>query len=342
MNEPSAEPLNLDSAQRPLKQISTKIIRNDYQRADLIAAKAHLQETSITDDEMVPLPLCKTSPHYLGTFGPGIELYFRFIKLFGFVFLFMTILSIPILYFNISGDELEEDETTSQFDQTFISNQDGVDEAVTDEEVAEQQKDDQETAMNATVYLDLSYCVVFFVCYLIIEIWTQRIVAKSRKENTTPSDYSIEVTHLPREGITEEELQTFFEERFSEEGGSICKIKEVAFARFYQGAIGKYHKKAALEKQIIAEEIRCKMKGVESSTTLTKLRLKCEQLQEKLDKVLPNLRSNNELPILKGYLVFDSVKQKINVLESYAKYKRCRSCCPLPMTLRPKEKIQIK
>ena len=79
--------------------------------ADKALAQKHREKNTIrkTNGETYEIyPILTTSIKVLGEYGAGLELYFMFIKKLGFLFLFLSLLSIWSIYDNNSGNGLVE------------------------------------------------------------------------------------------------------------------------------------------------------------------------------------------------------------------------------------------
>jgi len=93
-----------------------------YCKAEIPKAKEHRKEILLHKENGRSYNLFCTSPSTLGKHGPGLMLYFMFIKWMAIGFFIMSILSIPALVSNIIGGTIDKEESGSFFDKTTLSN----------------------------------------------------------------------------------------------------------------------------------------------------------------------------------------------------------------------------
>jgi hypothetical protein len=230
------------------------------------------------------------------------------------------------VYYNYTGNFLEDSEDSEIYEQTTIANQQGLDYSTLDKTKAEDEIAEQEWVRSCTIYLDLGYSIAFFLMILILEYKTSKNLKRVMVDYITPSDYSLEIRNLPIY-TTEGEVALLF-------GGNFGEVEEVSFARYYDGVIGLYRDKAMLEMKIEREEIRCQIHRKTTSSSLKKLRKRNGKKGVKLRTKLPHLRDSSHLPVLRGYIVFNDVESKIRCAKAYSPYNGIFSCCmPQHLTL---------
>lgn len=109
------------------------------------------------NDHMYPL---RVSLFELGKYGVGVHLYFRYVKYMVICFGIMTLISIPSLIANLSGDYFEE-RSNSVLDYTTLGNTKGFDNGATMLESTEK-ADNYDLLRNMVIYSDFVNTLFFF------------------------------------------------------------------------------------------------------------------------------------------------------------------------------------
>eukprot|EP01022_Parablepharisma_sp_SALTPOND_P033061 TRINITY_DN88121_c0_g1_i1.p1 TRINITY_DN88121_c0_g1~~TRINITY_DN88121_c0_g1_i1.p1 ORF type:complete len:422 (-),score=45.63 TRINITY_DN88121_c0_g1_i1:2121-3386(-) len=297
---------------------SLPTVQEECRKADPELAQKHADESILRNTKGEYMSICQSSPADFGVCSIGLEMYFRFLKEMCLIFCCLTLIQLPSLIFNYSGDQLPSRYQLTVFDRSTIGNQDGIKLATTNEADAKEAMDKQKVFEYTTVYLDVATCGLFFVLLCICRIYNWRCELRSKKQNLSPASYAVQVQGLPRhlgsEG--EKEVAAFFEERFG-------KVIECAFAREFNNSLELYKNMAAISKEINKEQIRCQISGKPTSAPLEKLIRRKEKAKMHLKEALPNMEDYHSLPVNRAFIIFDSLDDKLRCLQAYS---HCQCC----------------
>ncbi|CAG9312667.1 unnamed protein product [Blepharisma stoltei] len=309
-------------------------LADTVQFADLEKAKAFRERNTVrdwTDDgRFLEYPILRTSPHVLGEYGVGLELYFTTLKQLAFLFLIIGLISIWPILENSSGDGLETGAKKNSYDTITLANNGGFHyktittsqtEALEDEQ---DHVDDYEINQSRVAVADFLYTLVFIVFLVYYKISAKKVVLNNFKDNVTAGDYAIEIKGLPEEDIDEKEIIAHFQ--------SFGEVVEVYLARKYNGYLGSYKARAKLSFQEGYYKLMSKKDPSQE--------IKLKEIQEKIKNFDENLQikrkeaqaTNEDLIVDRAYLVFNDVNSRKKCLKAYSnKLKLCRK------NLQPKE-----
>lgn len=145
------------------------------------------------------------------------------------------------------------------------------------------------------------------------------MISRNTLRNLRVSDYAIQIKGLPRDaGVTIQEVKRHFKK--------FGKIIEVYLGRRYEDLLFFYSKRAILKKEICNREALLKFSGKDPNkdTKLKLLKLAILKFDERIETE-KSVRKHNELPIKRGYIIFNSKKDKIHCIKAY-KPRWC-ACC---------------
>ena len=315
MNSESERPIIVDTEDSLIINVE-----KEYQRASIIKAKEHLVAASLRNEYGEKYPLCSTSPRELSVFSLGINLYFKFLKQMGCLFSLIFLLSLPSLYFNITGEYITKEESNSILDKTTLGNRVWETEESSYWSNSENQK-------FLTIWLDIISCVLTMIILQFMLCANNRAKSTAHHNIATPGDYTIKVQGIPPTGVDEDDVKEFFQKRY-------LQVVEVKFARKFGGILSEYKKLYNLDKIIGIAEKRSANGGGESSNKVQKLERKREKLHTELQQSIHRVRVIEDLECLHAYVTFNSVKSKIACLLDYSNWSDSLCLCMQPQKLR--------
>lgn len=143
-----------------------------------------------------------------GKFGPGITLYFKFLKWACWVFFTASLLTLPELIINVYGPASDEEATSSELDlfKTTIGNLGSFENAtVTVPGCEESQFADYSCTYDKYglgkfyVILDVIYCIFFLVAYRWLKSFEKREAKFLNRKTVSAAGFTLRVLNLPGE-----------------------------------------------------------------------------------------------------------------------------------------------
>ena len=278
--------------------------------ADLERARRYRNETCIRkeeDGEYSKMSVCATPLKTLGENGAGLELYFKLVKNVGFLFFLISCASIYPIYQNSQGSGLNAGDIRQKWDTWHISNTDVV-------------YDSSEISSNKTDLQDLFICDaiytgIFIIFIVVLQVYSNRVVSQNSEKNVTLADYALEVKGIPSSGITQEQVAA----HFSQFGA----VSEVYLARSYDGLLSIYRERALLSYELGYYRL-LETRGQKNSERIEKIIENLKKFDERIDCNAKNSnKTHDELPIIRGFVVFESVMNRKKCFNDYAKDKGC-------------------
>ena len=252
-------------------------------------------------------PLWGTSLEEIGQYGSGLELYLKLVKSLCFCFFIISGISIYPIYINSEGDGLSAGDIRQRWDAWAVSN--------TDKVYSNSDQDDNETLLFRIFVADAIYTVLFILFIVFLQIKSNLTVHKSFQKNVTLADYSIEVKGLPEDGCDKETLK----EHFMQFG----PVHEVFLARKYDGLLKAYRERAIISNDLAYNNLQ-KQFGKKVDITISNLKKKIDKFDIKINKSeASSNKLNDELKVVKAYVVFKDFNSRKSCFESYAKEKGC-------------------
>ncbi|CAG9311615.1 unnamed protein product [Blepharisma stoltei] len=323
----------IDSADNYKKR---QTVSDSVTYANLEVAKDHRNKTSLRqfkDDRYYKYPIIGTNLSTLGEYGVGLELYFQFIKQFAIIFFIISGISIWPIYENYQGNYLAD--TAQKASYTFISlaNQEGPEFNYTLYSEADSMLDTvKDNQMNITI-ADLIYTCFFIIFLVYLEIYVKRIIKKRRLMTVTPGSFAVEAKGFPKEPLSAQEVK----DHFSQFG----EVAEVAFAKDFSGRLFFYSKRAQISIKIGHEKLKNK-----NTLQLRNLQRQMSIFDRKLYKAdNGNVKTFNELPVIRAFIIFNKVEDKKNCLKEYKNsYIECCCCRKMKKHLmfRGKHELKVK
>ena len=306
----------------------------EYEVSNIEEAMKHKESTSIRDSQGALYPI-STNIHTFGQFALGIELYFRFLKLLGYLFSLMTLIFLPSLLFNLFGKYLESKEfsRSSFLGRTTLANRKGISLVESDLNKAKDIIQNEEQYQVLTVYCDLIALLLFIIIVFKYLKWERVRIDNIIKQNITLSNYAIQFKGFPH-NINPQEAKTWFENKFG-------RVIEITFARKFNGLLQLFSQKGQLDRDLAKEEILSLMNNLGKTKKLKELRRMKRDLEEDIEDEIPHLKPFLELPCLIGYVVFNTTKSKVACLRKYKEIQKY-ICCGYPTEYKLLDKHKIK
>jgi len=291
------------------------------EKADPDVAMTHAFESILRDKDGQYIPVCSSGPEDFGFASIGLEMYFRFLKEMGLLFVLLSLLAAPALYVNYIGNEVDPNYEQTVFDRMTISNQNGVSLNTTAAAEALKALSDQELPKHVTIWFDVASCALFFILWLVYRFYNWRCELSSKATNLSAASYAVMVEGLPQAlgKSGEQEVGEFFQGRFG-------KVVECCFAREFNNALGLYKTVADISKEISKEQIRCQISGKPTSAELEKLTKERASARVYLQEALPNMEDYESLPVNRAFIIFDTIESKQKCIETYS-HCECCGCC---------------
>ena len=326
----SVTPLGISERYGAVEQDTSRLVNveEEYDKAQLAKAKDHLKATSLRNENGKQYPVCSTSPQELSVFSLGVHLYFKFLKQMGSLFLIFFIICIPSLYFNIKGDYLSEEESSSFYDQATLANR-------VWKPTGSAYWDDPNNQKFLTVWLDIVGCVIFMLILQYMIYFNEKTKSEALRETITPGDYTVKIIGIPAQGVEEEGVKQFFLQRYG-------MVVECSFARKFGGILTKSRYLHKLNKKIEIEEKRLNAQGKATGPKLHDLLEEKDKKYRILQDSMPRVSVIEDLPCLHSYLTFNSVRSKIACIIAYQNWNDSSCLCYQPAPLRLNARFPIK
>jgi hypothetical protein len=256
----------------------------------------------------------KTPIEKFGQHGVGLQLYFELLRALCITFFVIACGSILPIYDNYKGGWLLDGDVRYFFDGLTLANQDGPrpNDSLED---AEDTQDDTDEQRKRVVYADLAYTIIFFLGLAVYRIRSAKVIARIKEVNVTTADYSLVVHNLP------EDAQTKTVRRHFKQFGT---VHEVFLSRKNMRILAFYRQRDELSRELR----RLQFMETNSLKVEPKQIAKAEQkLKECNDNIIKKQtlsnRSFNELPVDRGFVVFNTKQERDDCIRTYKKDKRC-------------------
>ena len=297
-----------------LKGKNDSLDYNDYESAAkpacLKTAKNYRDETCFRkweEGKWKQFGIWETSIETLGQFGSGIELYFRLLRNLGYTFFVIACLSIYPIYINSQQDGLNAGDIRQRWDTWAVSNLDKV--------TNDSDGTDNDSAKFKLFVIDAIYSCIFICSIIYIFITSNSSVKRNFERNVTLADYSIEVKGLPELETSPESVKTHFEQ--------FGKVHEVYLARKYDGVLYLYKERAQLSNQLAYLNLVKLNHKLNPKKTET-LKEKISKFDQRIsNKQLKSAKPHDDLPVIRGFVVFADFTSRKLCLDAYSKAKSC-------------------
>ena len=282
--------------------------------ADKKIALNHLEEFSVRSSQGKQFRCCDQRATVFKDFSIGVKLYFRFLLQMCILFGILTILVVPELVYNITGNYYDS-ASSSYLELTTIASQAGTTPGETDMSSINTSLKKQKIGKYVTIYTGIVTALAFMLIVGIFDIKNYQLSNSESKKTVVPSQFAVKVEGLPRTPktpITEDELKHFFE--------MYGEVIECVFAKNFLGSMSIYQKLHDLKTEITKEKLKNKSKKITETPFLKKLLIKKELLKKKLQskfKEMPNKFS--ELPNLHAYIMFNETASKEKLMNDYTR-----------------------
>lgn len=297
-----------------LKSKNDSLDYNDYESAAkpacLETAMHYRDETCFRkweEGKWKEFGIWETNIETLGQFGSGIELYFRLLRNLAITFFIIACISIYPIYLNSSQDGLVAGDIRQRWDTWAVSNLDQV--------LNDSDQNENDKVLFRLFIVDAIYSCIFICSIIYIFITSNSSVKKNFEKNVTLADYSIEVKGLPELEANTESVKVHFEK--------FGKVHEVYLARKYNGVLYLYKERAQLSNQLAYLNL-IKQNHKLNPEKIEKIKEKIEKFDQKISKQqLKSAKPHDELPVIRGFVVFADFTGRKFCLEAYSKAKSC-------------------
>ena len=156
-NDPESE-IEQPEIPDPNEEFSKRL---GYVKADYEIGKEYVKVNNVSDVNDENYSICKDGINRMGNYGVGLYLYFLYLKFMGATFFIMSLIMIPAMYCNISGN-FYEGKNRSALDFTMLGNQKGFEDGTTQRGNVEDYED-TDSEKNLVIISDLVNTVFFFL-----------------------------------------------------------------------------------------------------------------------------------------------------------------------------------
>ncbi|OMJ80852.1 hypothetical protein SteCoe_18802 [Stentor coeruleus] len=269
--------------------------------------EAHMIRVEV-DGELHEASICKTKLSQLGEYGIGLQLYFLSIKQIGIMFLFMSFISIWPMYENYLGNGLPDGVKRQDWDSLTLANQYTYDYTLSETQ-AENQLHSYKNSKIRLLIADILYSMIFIFSVISMHMVSREKIQSNSQKNVTAADYAVEVTGFPCENFKPEEVT----ELFSQFGD----IVEVRFAYKYNGILKNYKQRADLLMELRYLE-RLNLTGANVEYKLATVKKEIKRFDEEIKTRQANMaKSHDELPVIKAFIIFARLSDRLNCLTNY-------------------------
>jgi Calcium-dependent channel, 7TM region, putative phosphate len=292
-----------------LADFDMKDLNASAKPASIESAIKYRNETCIRnfkDGKYYPYPIFGTSLKTLGEHGVGLELYFKLIKSLGVLFFIISCISIYPIYENNLGSGLSAGDIRERWDTWNVSNLDIV--------TTQSDLDNNNSELLKIFICDAVCSSLFIICIMVFRSHSNKTVTANYQDTISLADYSVEVKGLPGDAS-----QSHVLEHFSKFGA----VKEVYLARSYGGILSYYKERASLSYDLAYYRLLEK-NGKKNPIKIAKILKKIENFDRKIELNEKNSdKTNDELPVIRGFIVFEEMSTKKKCLNDYEKDKNC-------------------
>lgn len=281
-------------------------------KAEIPAARQYRNSTCLMKKSGVTYtkyPICSTSLKELGEYGSGIELYFKLVKSLCFAFFIISCISAYPIYLNAEDSGLEAGEIRQRWDTWAVSNSDIV--------YDNSDKSDNEALLFRKFICDAVYTGFFIVFIVILQKTSHTTVEKNFRKNVTLADYSVEIKGLPEYDTEKETLIKHFEQ--------FGPVHEVFIARKYNGLLKIYTERALISNDLAYWNLQRQF-GKKVERKIAKLKRRIFKFDEQIKKKNEedSLKKHDELPAIRGFIVFKDLNSR---KKCFMQYKNDQGCC---------------
>jgi RNA recognition motif-containing protein len=279
-----------------------------------------LKDPSTRIDYNLKTPIDKFGQH-----GVGLQLYFELMRALCITFLVISICSILPIYDNFKGGYLLDGDLRYFFDELTLANQDGPrpNDSLED---AEDTVDDTEVQRRRVVYPDIFYTIIFFVGLTVYRIHSAKVIARNKAKNVATANYAIEVHNLP-EDVEESTVRRHFSQF-----GTVC---EVFLSRKNMRILVLYRAREALSRELKRLQFMAANGEKIEPKKLAKAEQKLKECNDNIKaKQALSSKTFNELPVERGFVVFNIKQERDKCARAYKKERCLRLFRGLPANLK--------
>lgn len=294
----------------------TKSLEETITLADLTIAQSYREKNTIRkwgEISSKQYPIISTTTEELGENGAGLELYFIFVKHLGFLFAFLTFLSIWPIYQNYNGNGLESGAAKQWWDYWTIANQKIIESKILQD--AEKELEGMEKSRDVLAIADFIGAVCFIIMFWRYHSISRKTVAENFKNNVTAADYAIEIKGFPETVCDAEPVR----EHFSQFG----EVVEVYLARKYGGMLNEFKDRVKISTELGYQRI-LEARGSGNRQKLKNFEKKIKDFDIKMHERFEQGGINHEmLPVNRAYLIFNKLEDKKLCLDQTRSSRRC-------------------
>jgi hypothetical protein len=285
--------------------------------ADLSKAQEFRNDSGLRiinrDNQSSKYSICSTDLKTLGRYGEGLELYFLLLKQLSVLFLIISFISAWPIYENYKAGGLGSVFQGQLYTYFSVANQLSF-EYQSLEKGKKIVTDLHKNSLNLAI-ADGIYSLMF-LAFILQYYYTSRKSGKSGiSDYVTAGDYAVEVKGFPRKNIKLEKIRNHFI-KYGE-------IAEIYLARAYNGRLNEFRKRAEISyklglKRLVATQKKKSRKGTIS--ILEKAQVEFDENLNKDQKFAD--KRNDELPVIRAYIVFERVEDRAECLKDYKKTRK--------------------
>jgi len=247
-------------------------------------------------------------------YGPGIYLFFDWMKQMIYLLFILTIFSAIAMYFNYKGLRLRDVEVSNPLDKMMLANNalDVEKEGLTIGDVINW--DDvfsTKSPRTKTLLADYISTVVMFL-YIFIYNWRlKKLVHEAKQECTSISSYAVEVSNIPPT-TTAASIGALM--------NKFGKTAEITIGRNYLGVFEKYNSIKDLEVKLRYDYGLMKLKGLDNSLQSEMMNFKERIIKKKRDlynqliEKGANIAKHDDFPAWNAYVIFENLEAKASLL----------------------------
>jgi len=313
-------------------------------------AKEFMMQTACTDEENHWKSMY-TPVKELGQYGVGVQLYFNFLTDIGCLFMFLFLLTIPLLVHSLGGTIIDDfPETKDQsFYYKFMSAFTPANLGTCGEDAADcLRKDDLHNrkvfagsdgflrdvtpALGVLDCLQMVFAMIFIIVFRVYKI--PKAVRLQDEANVTASDFAVRVSGLPRKLSKNHEqyedlLQQHFENILATECGidKPGQVAEVTLIREYDGCISLFLQQGNLLEEMheagVAARLAKKAGKDKDADKHHKKRIKLKQKIEKIEASLAHQADMDDIQrdVCGAFVMFEEERQKDAICKLYKPYR---------------------
>lgn len=272
-------------------------------------------------------------------YGPGIYLFFDWMKQLIICFFIMSLLAGVSIFCNWNGKKFQQSEVTTQLDYTLLGNNalDPETESLTNEAIDWGKIGYSTNSRTLGLLADYAYTIFFFLFVLYYNWRLKKKIVEAKKEAVFISNYSVEVSNLP-EGATAEQLRQIM--------SNFGKVAEVTIGRNYLGHFHDFDNAKDLEVKLryswgIRQNYGANAE-IDSQIEVLKNKVieKKKKIAGQLQKEGISLANHSDFPAFNAYVIFERLEDKTRLMKKFHKIKQNHRLAMIFCCIKKKDLIE--